>query len=148
MQWFEHILNVDPSHAAIGPSVPRHKVLDYLSHAHYKMGDLKRAILFGRELLRTDPGNVRITHNVAFYEDELQLTGGRGDSDPGAIERTLAVDNYLQHTDDEMAAYRRLCRGEASTKTASGYCTLKSDNPLLKITPQYVEHVLPRTHQV
>ncbi|KAM8821601.1 prolyl 4-hydroxylase subunit alpha-3 [Eudromia elegans] len=52
--------------------------LDHLAFSYFMVGDVPRALSLSRELLRYDPGNARVSRNVAHYEELLARPGPLG----------------------------------------------------------------------
>eukprot|EP00056_Hartaetosiga_gracilis_P006292 m.95297 g.95297 ORF g.95297 m.95297 type:complete len:523 (+) comp12433_c0_seq3:152-1720(+) len=86
-------------------------VLDHLSFLQYKMNNLKIAIKYSERLLELDPAHQRVRQNLEFYRTTLERAK--------EVERWTPKDminhegeNVLQHSEEDMELFRRLCRGE------------------------------------
>ena len=115
---------------------------DYLAFSFFKLNDLAAAVQHTSTALAITPHRARLVHNLAAYTAMLgeQQTSGRNASDVPVVEATAARDNILRHTEDEMAAFRALCRGEKlrNAPLVPPKCHYKSNHPALLLRPQAV----------
>lgn len=159
-----------------GTALPAHtppqaralELLDYLSFAAFKAGQLAEAKTLGEQYLRLHAGNFRMQDNVDYYSRLLargvpstaptpEPTAG---DDAGAGEQTeeaygsynYAQDNLLRHPEVDMVNYRSLCRREPVPDLpvpTNESCRFDArGRPELLLSPPAVEQLLSTTQDV
>ncbi len=144
-------------------------VYDYLAYSYYMLGRIKQAIAFSTLLLEIDPTNNRVASNLAYYQAKLDSMAASPETDSSTQDvntdegkdaylspkRNYNQDNLLKHSEEEMNAYRSLCRGVRQTPSSedtkhqdSMTCRVVTSHPLLAIKPAHVEHVLQGRQQL
>eukprot|EP00045_Choanoeca_perplexa_P002770 m.26664 g.26664 ORF g.26664 m.26664 type:complete len:500 (-) comp11697_c0_seq1:53-1552(-) len=99
-------------------------VLDHLSYAHYKTGNVAKALDNAVRLLELDPYNVRIQDNVEYYRHQL----ARSDNTTViTLTPNYDADNKLKRDQKELKRFRLLCQGKKlHTPTRNLHCELKT----------------------
>eukprot|EP00038_Savillea_parva_P001199 m.102179 g.102179 ORF g.102179 m.102179 type:complete len:560 (+) comp10428_c0_seq1:35-1714(+) len=134
LEWFKvaETAYIEAPNASALPAADVLAMFDGHAYAAYKMGNLTQAIMLSEDLLHfaeqsnqsTPRLEFRINDNIESYNaimtrvdgDEANLPEGA----PGSIaKRNYNPDNLLRHDEDEMAAYRHLCRQKGSYTNAS-----------------------------
>jgi len=134
-------------------SVSRFDVLDHLSFAEYKRGNMRRALWATQEMNSIDPDDERIKGNLAFYRASLQrmrTTGERGDrgtldeSVPKVVKRSVSKQDEWKERKSHMD-YEKLCRGETRKLSLAEkrklVCWHDTKAPRSKLKPLRVERV-------
>ncbi|XP_053384823.1 prolyl 4-hydroxylase subunit alpha-1-like isoform X2 [Mercenaria mercenaria] len=113
-------------------------VMDYLAFAHYKQGNVRRALTLTNEMLTLTPDHNRAQGNKEYYERVLREedeNAKRGDD--GEVINKRQLDEY--RSGEEYMAYEALCRNETIKPYKYQhrlYCRYKSNNhPLLILSP-------------
>ena len=111
-------------------------IYDHLAFAEYKIGNLRRASQFTKDLLQNEPSHERARKNLGYFQQELAENADEYDApEPRSRVRDLS---------EEMQSYEELCReGKAIPrdqhhKLMCFYYT-KSKNPQLILRPAKIE---------
>ncbi|KAK6742230.1 hypothetical protein RB195_009848 [Necator americanus] len=124
------------------PTADREEVLEYLSYALYKQGNLKHALQLVEELHKLDPKHPRAKGNIKWYEDLLAQDGVKKADMRRSLGRISNERPLSVLGNDERSIYEALCRNEVpvSEKDISKlYCYYKRDRPFLVYAPIKVE---------
>lgn len=115
-------------------------IYDHLAYAEYKLGNVKRAMQYTRDLLQNEPDHERAQRNLDYFSKELAEDDGKFDT---------AVTEHLRDVGAEALHYEKLCR-EADPlpprqhhKLVCFYFTNRR-KPRLLLRPAKVEVVYPR----
>lgn len=118
-------------------------VFDHLSFVEYRMGNIRRAKQFARDLLQNDPDHERGQRNLAYFENEIKENAAAYvATEPAPRSRKI---------EHEMERYEELCRQgdpippEHHRKLLCFYYT-NQRHPLLILKPAKIEvvYVKPR----
>ncbi|CAJ0581013.1 unnamed protein product, partial [Mesorhabditis spiculigera] len=126
------------------PTADEADILEYLSFAMYKQGNLKHALKLVEDLHKKQPNHPRAKGNIKWYEDLLAEEGVRRSD----MRKNLGTPVNRRPSDGmgttERNMYEALCRKEipVSPKEVSKlYCYYKMDRPFLRLAPFKVEIV-------
>ncbi|XP_052262692.1 prolyl 4-hydroxylase subunit alpha-1-like isoform X3 [Dreissena polymorpha] len=114
-------------------------ILDYLQFAHYKQGNVWRALTLTDEMLQLDPSHQRARANKAYYQKMLESEekDSRRRGDDGTVVNKRQLDEY--RSGEEYKRYEALCRGEDLNPIKNAhklYCRYHTNNhPLLLLSP-------------
>ncbi|XP_013402652.1 prolyl 4-hydroxylase subunit alpha-1 [Lingula anatina] len=129
--WMQEALNRLP----FEPDSPidRITILDYLTFATFKQGNVRHALLLANEMLQIDPENERALQNKRYFLSNLEES-----------DQPMTIENKRPHRgvrDEEYENYEKLCRGDSikpfktpkrTHKLTCSYETNKSPNLLLR----------------
>lgn len=113
--------------------------LDHMAYTYYKLDFFELAVNTSLDLLQVDPTNYRVEDNLVLYRRKF----AKQTEEPVLnTTRVHPEDNLLQHSEEEMIAYRALCRGEKLGKSNNMTCTtISTGNPLLRLRPARVDWI-------
>ncbi|XP_072939293.1 prolyl 4-hydroxylase subunit alpha-1-like [Epargyreus clarus] len=125
-------------------------ILEYISFAHYLLGDSRTAMEWTKKLLEVDPKHPRAGGNIPHYEkaiaeeDHTLKRRRRGETGEEEEPKRTKVDtNTLP--EQERIAYETLCRGEMDIPSEIAMrlkCRYLTENhPFLKIAPIKMEQM-------
>ncbi|KAL4716402.1 hypothetical protein ACJJTC_006764 [Scirpophaga incertulas] len=126
-------------------------ILEYISFAHYLLGDIKSAMAWTKQLLQLNPNHKRALGNIPHYQkaireqeakEKKQQRGDMGDDDQKhRSSGTGEISEYLK----ERQSYELLCRGEMDVPSEIAkrlHCKYLFDtHPFLKIAPIKMEYM-------
>ena len=108
--WMDQALKVYQEES--DKSVTQSDILEYLSFASYKSGNIRRALKLTNQMLDLEPDHVKGLKNKKYYENLLE----KGEGDLGNEDDTVNVIEERLRRDkaggEEMVHYEQLCRGE------------------------------------
>ncbi|CAJ0942697.1 unnamed protein product, partial [Mesorhabditis belari] len=124
------------------PTADEGDILEYLSFAMYKQGNLKQALRLVEDLFKKQPNHPRAKGNIKWYEDLLAEEGVRRSE----MRKNLGTPMNRRPSDGmgttERNTYEALCRNEipvSPKETVKLYCYYKMDRPFLRLAPFKVE---------
>lgn len=123
-------------------------ILDHLAFVSYKKGQVQEALDYSRRLLTVKPQHARVADNARFYEDSLKRDRNITSAQKG--DAYFEQDNLLQHSERDMANFRKLCQGVTlGLPSPDAKCRLETFGmPQLLLKPIRVEHILTGRQEV
>lgn len=132
----------------------RKKILDYLSFAMYKQGNMHHAYNLTKEWLEIEPGSERALANLRYFEDQLAEKQAGEQTFSKELVNLRNLPGYSYSADYDR--YERLCRGEETDKYLMSNkltCQYKRHKPTFFIKPLkeeivYLEPLIMVYHHV
>ncbi|XP_065912697.1 prolyl 4-hydroxylase subunit alpha-1-like isoform X1 [Dysidea avara] len=135
-QWMQESLKKSIEDEEQAKDVDIVDIYDHLSYSEYKLGNIKKAIQYSRDLLQNEPDHKRTLDNLGYFQAELN-------KNPDQYEKYVD-DDYREDTTEEHDRYTELCRRpdfvppELHRKYICFYYT-NHRNPRLLLQPAKVE---------